>query len=252
MKTAAKPADKRTPAEKEELFGYYLGTHDSEYRKAAARIAELAQEEARLQGRGTVDTADPLLDGSMHVHSTGIPLEFDTGLDRVAGEFPVTVDSYQWYDYLCNKTGGTATPGAPGILQLFVVPNIVEAVDATGRLASFGPPTLELRITPGAMTTTNACGLTGFSGTFYRDLWDQSFADRRIRLGIARRLSAFSQHTERTMQGKPFSLWETRGCLSLGVGRLVFHAAAPCLTLNDRHQTSISSNGIVGDDWDDG
>ena len=92
----------------------------------------------------------------------------------------MTVDSYQWYDYICNRTGGTATPGAPGTVQLFIEPNIVETVDATGRVASFGPPTLELRVTPGAMTTTNACGLTGFSGTFYRDLWDTSFADRRL------------------------------------------------------------------------
>jgi hypothetical protein len=133
-----------------------------------------------LQGRGTVDTSNPLLDGSLHVHATQLPLEFDTGLDRVTGAFPVTVDSYSWYDYLCNRTGGTATPGAPGTLQLFVSPNIVETVDATGRVASFGPPTLELRITPGAMTTTNACGLTGFSGTFYRDLWDTAFSDRRL------------------------------------------------------------------------
>ena len=134
-----------------------------------------------LQGRGTVGVpSDPLLDGSMHAHATRLPLEFDTGLDRVVGSFPVTVDSYSWFDYLCDRTGGTATPGAPGTLQLFVSPNIVEAVDATGRVASFGPPTLGLRITPGAMTTTNERGLTGFSGTFYRDLWDESFADRRL------------------------------------------------------------------------
>jgi hypothetical protein len=131
-----------------------------------------------LQGRGTVDTADPLLDGSLHVHATQVPLEFDTVLGRDIGSFPVTVDSYSWYDYLCNRTGGTATPGDPGTLQLFVSPNIVETVDATGRLASFGPPTLQLRVTPGKLTTTNACGLTGFSGSFYAQLWNTAFSDR--------------------------------------------------------------------------
>ena len=51
---AAKPSAKRTPAEKEELFGYYLGTQDEEYRKAAARVAQLTQEETRLRSRGTI------------------------------------------------------------------------------------------------------------------------------------------------------------------------------------------------------
>jgi cytochrome c553 len=51
---AAKPSAKRTPAEKELLFGYYLGTQDQEYRKATARAAELAAEESGLRNRGTI------------------------------------------------------------------------------------------------------------------------------------------------------------------------------------------------------
>ena len=114
------------------------------------------------------------------MHASGLPLEYDPALNRVTGDFPVTVDSYQWFDYLCFQTGGTATPGAPGTLQLLVVPNIVENVDASGRVASFGPPTIELQVTPGAIETTNACGLTGLSGPFYHDLWNKAFADRRL------------------------------------------------------------------------
>ncbi len=51
---AAKPAAKRTPGEKDELFSYYLGTQDEEYRKAAARAAELSAEESGLRSRGTI------------------------------------------------------------------------------------------------------------------------------------------------------------------------------------------------------
>ncbi len=134
-----------------------------------------------LQGTGIDGTGPtPPLAGSLHVHATQLPLEFDVAQGRAVGSFPVTVDSYSWFDYLCNQTGGTATPGGPGTLALSVSPNIVETVDATGRVAGFGPPTLELQITPGAMTTTNACGLTGFSGGFYTNLWDYAFSDRRL------------------------------------------------------------------------
>lgn len=50
----AKGPDKRTLAEKEELFGYYLGTKDEEYRRATDRVAQLVQEEARMRGKGTI------------------------------------------------------------------------------------------------------------------------------------------------------------------------------------------------------
>jgi hypothetical protein len=50
----AKEAAKRTPAEKEELFGYYLSKFDTQYKQVADRIAQLSQEEGRLRGRGTI------------------------------------------------------------------------------------------------------------------------------------------------------------------------------------------------------
>ncbi|MGL4551201.1 MAG: DUF1553 domain-containing protein, partial [Gemmataceae bacterium] len=50
----AKEAKDRTAPEKEELFGYYLGTKDPEYRRASGRLTQLTQEEARLRNRGTI------------------------------------------------------------------------------------------------------------------------------------------------------------------------------------------------------
>lgn len=50
----AKPADKRTAAEKEELFAWWLPANDKEYGAATARVEALAQEKAALKARATV------------------------------------------------------------------------------------------------------------------------------------------------------------------------------------------------------
>ena len=51
---AAKPADKRTPAEKDELFKWWLAAHDPIYQTLTAKVGELQREEAAIKARGTV------------------------------------------------------------------------------------------------------------------------------------------------------------------------------------------------------
>jgi hypothetical protein len=50
----AKPADKRTPAEKDEIFSWWLSSRDKSYQSATALIARLEQERAAIRARGTV------------------------------------------------------------------------------------------------------------------------------------------------------------------------------------------------------
>jgi mono/diheme cytochrome c family protein len=49
-----KPADKRSDAEKSELFDWWLGSFDQPYQQLNKRLVELAKEEASLRTRGTI------------------------------------------------------------------------------------------------------------------------------------------------------------------------------------------------------
>jgi hypothetical protein len=49
-----KPADKRSPAEREELLVYYLTEHDKPYRDQNAVVAKLEKEQNDIKGRGTI------------------------------------------------------------------------------------------------------------------------------------------------------------------------------------------------------
>jgi hypothetical protein len=50
----AKPADKRTPAETDTAFGWWLGTFDKPSRELETQIAGLQAEEAAIKSRGTI------------------------------------------------------------------------------------------------------------------------------------------------------------------------------------------------------
>jgi mono/diheme cytochrome c family protein len=50
----AKPADKRTKAETDELFAWWLVAKDTEYRDLSAAYRKLQEEEVALRGRGTI------------------------------------------------------------------------------------------------------------------------------------------------------------------------------------------------------
>jgi hypothetical protein len=49
-----KPVEQRTPADKDDLFAWWLPTIDEPYQKLIARRAELVQEESAIRARGTV------------------------------------------------------------------------------------------------------------------------------------------------------------------------------------------------------
>jgi hypothetical protein len=49
-----KPADKRTDAEKNELYEWWLGSFDKPYQDLGKKLGELAKEESALRGRGAV------------------------------------------------------------------------------------------------------------------------------------------------------------------------------------------------------
>jgi hypothetical protein len=51
---AAKPADKRQPPEKDELFGWWLAAMDQPYKALATRLGALRDEEAALKARATI------------------------------------------------------------------------------------------------------------------------------------------------------------------------------------------------------
>ena len=50
----AKPVDKRSAAEKDQLFAWYLGDRDKEYQRRQVALAALEKEEISLRGKGTI------------------------------------------------------------------------------------------------------------------------------------------------------------------------------------------------------
>ncbi len=54
MTILKKPEDKRTDAEKKELYDWWLGSFDQPYQQSSRKLTELAKQEGLLRVRGTV------------------------------------------------------------------------------------------------------------------------------------------------------------------------------------------------------
>src|SRR5262249_61379170 len=54
LSIVAKPADKRTPQETDELFAWWLVGMDEPYRDITTQLAKLQQEENTMRSRGTI------------------------------------------------------------------------------------------------------------------------------------------------------------------------------------------------------
>jgi cytochrome c553 len=83
----AKPADKRTPQEKDELFAVWLGSMDEPYKDLLAQQAKIQQEEAAMKTRGAIthvmsEKPEPAM---AFVLNRG---EYDRRKDKVAPEVP--------------------------------------------------------------------------------------------------------------------------------------------------------------------
>lgn len=83
----AKPADKRTPKEKDELFAWWLVGMDGEYRQLSEQLAKLQQEEVSLRSRGTIahvmnEMAEPAM---AYILARG---EYDKRKDKVTPAVP--------------------------------------------------------------------------------------------------------------------------------------------------------------------
>ncbi len=95
------------------------------------------------------------------------------------GSLPLTVTHYDFFDYLCDKHGGTAVPQTPGWITIKLTPLLAYDSYTLGQPHPlvFPPPTLTATLSHGSVTTTNACGLTGFSGGLYDHNLPKVFAD---------------------------------------------------------------------------
>ncbi len=108
--------------------------------------------------------ARPANAGILDLSSMGAPMTFQLIGAALQADLPLTVNSWTFYDYLCNKTGGTATPTETAHATLTF--NLNPQVGASG-VVTFGTPTFKLLLSPGKLTLLNACGLDGFAHTFY-------------------------------------------------------------------------------------
>jgi hypothetical protein len=83
----SKPADQRTPEERDSLFPWWLGTFDEPFRAASARLAALDAEHAALKARGTVAHVMNERDEAAmaYILSRG---DYDKRLDPVAASTP--------------------------------------------------------------------------------------------------------------------------------------------------------------------
>lgn len=106
----------------------------------------------------------PSTAGILDMSSMGAPMTFQLIGAALQADLPLTVNSWTFFDYLCNKTGGTATPTEPAHATLTF--NLNPQVGANG-VVTFGTPTFKLVFSPGKLTLLNACGLDGFAHTFY-------------------------------------------------------------------------------------
>jgi hypothetical protein len=89
----AKPADQRTPAEKEAAFDWYLAAHDAPYREIVAGLAALRREEVEIRARGTVAhvSVEKPTPAEAYVLFRG---EYDKRRDKVAALTPKALPPY--------------------------------------------------------------------------------------------------------------------------------------------------------------
>jgi hypothetical protein len=89
----AKPADKRTPAEIDELFAWWLAGHDSKYKEIDGKLTSAQQEEVAIKSRGTIahvmtERAEPPI---AYVLYRG---EYDKRRDQVKAATPAALPSF--------------------------------------------------------------------------------------------------------------------------------------------------------------
>src|SRR5262249_6563815 len=103
-----KPADKRSDAEKNELYEWWLGSFDTQYQQIGKKLGELAKEESALRGRGAITHVMQEKQGEAMAHIL-FRGEYDKRRDPVkpdtpkslpaikkAGAFPNRVELAQW------------------------------------------------------------------------------------------------------------------------------------------------------------
>jgi cytochrome c553 len=90
----AKPADKRSPAEKEELLAYYLSKFDADYKKTNERLTQLSQEESRLINRGTIAHVMNERAGMMPEAFILFRGEYDKRRDKVSPAVPAVLPKF--------------------------------------------------------------------------------------------------------------------------------------------------------------
>jgi CARDB protein len=133
--------------------------------------AEVSENEA-----GGDVAGDIVVDSTKNI----VSLSVDQGSSFVlTGSLPLTVTKYTFFDYVCDQQGGTATPQAPGNVTIRLTPGIPYEPYVPGRGAAvlFSPPTLVVAFNHGSVSTTNACGLDGFSGGLYDKELPRDFSD---------------------------------------------------------------------------
>jgi hypothetical protein len=83
----AKPADKRTPEEKDELFSWWLVGMDAPYKELSGQLAKVQQEEVSIKSRGTVAfvMAEKKEAAMAYILNRG---EYDKRKDKVTPEVP--------------------------------------------------------------------------------------------------------------------------------------------------------------------
>jgi len=83
----AKPADKRTPEEKDELFSWWLVGMDAPYKELSGQLAKVQQEEVSIKSRGTVAfvMAEKKEPGMAYILNRG---EYDKRKDKVTPDVP--------------------------------------------------------------------------------------------------------------------------------------------------------------------
>jgi hypothetical protein len=90
---AAKPADKRTPKETDELFAWWIGNLDAKSKAMTAELSALQAEEAAIRGRGTIahiSVEKPSMPEA-YVLNRG---EYDQRRDKVAPGTPKALPAY--------------------------------------------------------------------------------------------------------------------------------------------------------------
>jgi len=89
----AKEADKRTPQEMDEVYQWWLGSQDEEYRKLTADVAALEREDKDVRARGTVahvmqEKTEPAM---AFILNRG---DYDKRRDQVAPEVPAILPAF--------------------------------------------------------------------------------------------------------------------------------------------------------------